>query len=1805
MKPAKSPTLPSNAETSTLVNANPLTSKLKGLVQSAKNKWSAGSKAEADVVAQGAGVAGGQELERLAADAASVATQVTPAAVEAIPSVAASIETPVYDQLAGTLQGLVSPTDFSALVTDAPVSSVSSVSSSGLNSFANPMDMGPADMVLGQAPASGASSAAGGASSAAGAGGAASGAAAGTAAGAGAATAGAAAGAGAVAAGAGVAVSGGALLAGVVGVAAIGAASTKSSDTATTTSTPSGTATSLIVADGYIQGAQVYIDMNDNGEIDSADVLFGTTGADGTVSGRLTDAQAVHGLLTSGGTDISTGLAFQGSYSATAGSLVVNPLTTLVQSMVLTTAGAQGSLSTTDYLAKVKEAKASALTSVNSALGLATDADVTQIDTVSNSQSTASTTAAGITREQAIEMNSKAMMVANMMTLGAAAMKGSVTDSGTGSNTMAKLSNYMVQGIVSSINTAAASGGSVALGNADSLKTILSSASENAKSNTNFAFDDTKLATASTTAATAVSSTNSLIDTITGNAKSASATSTGASGSLTQILQAQKAALNQAADFQTGDSTKLATINTNFADASTAFTQALSQTGLKLGTTAVAEANLTKTAPMDTTVPTVTAITATPARAGDMAKFEVKMSEGVIVKFASDAYKPTLTIKTGDTTTGTAVFDPGLSTGDKLVFTYQVKTTDTLLSIATGTSIVLPTNTADSTKPTIIKDLAGNNATLSLATALTAFTAPTVDGNAPDIKVTATDAFVKAGASTTVTFEVSEKVATAAAGAFTIDDISVREAGVLKTGRVSDFKQLTAAEVTAKSLDANKVYYTAKVTAGSTALPMDVAVANGKFTDLAGNPNKPSNVAVIGIDSGSPSVSIVAGQSFFNKGNSGSTPSTTLTFNLSTASNDFTADDIVIDGATGTTKATVTGFAKSTTNDKIYTATLSGVTASTTVKVAKDAFAGTTGTAKNAESNTLGFKVDIDAPTVTIGVNNSAGTAISSLKAGETATVVFTLSEDVIGFGAQSVRVSGGYLSDFKQDATNTKKWTATFNQAPADPNSTAPAQVSINVDSGRFTDLAGNGNDTATPKTLTADNIKPAVVSVTDNVTGTANKATSVVNYTYTFNKAVTGLEASDFTAVNGTVGTPVLGSGSNGTVWVVPVTPAADKTGIISLTLKADGVTDSSGNKNSVHGQSIQAIDTLAPTVTASIDRTSFKKDTTTKGNVTFTFSEDPGTSFTTDDITVTGGTIASLAKKTGDTSGKVWTAEFTPTSTATVTTGSIAVKANSYTDAAGNTGAATTSDLSLKVNTLAPTVAISAASSILKVGETSVLTFTFSDVVTGFDNSDLTITGGTLGTVTKSSTDGKIYTATFTPSATATDKAATIAVKVASYSFDNADGEAGTLSGGLKINQTVPTLSIALDSATADGNLVYKVTGSEAFDTVSTVSPTITNGTILSSPTASSDRTSYLMTVKPTASGDVGVTIPAGAATNGTLTNTAAVTATTVKVALGTANADTLISSAGPEFIFPGAGNDTLQLTNTNQSTLALPDTIAGIAIGDVLDVSGLLKTTAGYTSLKVADAVDSGFGFIELKNLVLTNPTSTTTQVKFDIALDAQTYGTGSNNKITGLVVDLSYDATNVTTATVSSITIDGVSTSEPTYPIIQKNLVAASNFTGKIAATVTLDYPNALIIDSSNKALSVTLNLNEAKTSFTVGLEGKSTSPVGVSSVTTAAGSYEVDVGISKTARLAGASSSTVVANTLEVVKDTGTLGTVTDNQFRYLETVNTDGKTGTIQFRYDTNSAVGTPTLSDIVAVNLISADNLASFFAADHYKVI
>ena len=90
---------------------------------------------------------------------------------------------------------------------------------------------------------------------------------------------------------------------------------------------------------------------------------------------------------------------------------------------------------------------------------------------------------------------------------------------------------------------------------------------------------------------------------------------------------------------------------------------------------------------------------------------------------------------------------------------------------------------------------------------------------------------------------------------------------------------------------------------------------------------------------------------------------------------------------------------------------------------------------------------------------------------------------------------------------------------------------------------------------------------------------------------------------------------------------------------------------------------------------------------------------------------------------------------------------------TDVAGNTGSGTTNSGNFTIDTVLPTATIVVADNALRIGETSLVTITFSEAVSGFTNADLTIANGTLTAV--SSSDGGItWIATFTPTASITD-------------------------------------------------------------------------------------------------------------------------------------------------------------------------------------------------------------------------------------------------------------------------------------------------------------------------------------------------------------------------------------------------------------------------------------------------------------------
>ena len=85
-------------------------------------------------------------------------------------------------------------------------------------------------------------------------------------------------------------------------------------------------------ADGYISGATVFQDLDGNGKWDEGEPK-GTTDANGKFAINLVEGSAAT-LIVTGGTDISTKIAFTGVLKAPPGSSVVTPLTTMIQALI-------------------------------------------------------------------------------------------------------------------------------------------------------------------------------------------------------------------------------------------------------------------------------------------------------------------------------------------------------------------------------------------------------------------------------------------------------------------------------------------------------------------------------------------------------------------------------------------------------------------------------------------------------------------------------------------------------------------------------------------------------------------------------------------------------------------------------------------------------------------------------------------------------------------------------------------------------------------------------------------------------------------------------------------------------------------------------------------------------------------------------------------------------------------------------------------------------------------------------------------------------------------------------------------------------------------------------------------------------------------------------------------------------------------------------------------------------------------------------------------------------------------------------
>ena len=494
---------------------------------------------------------------------------------------------------------------------------------------------------------------------------------------------------------------------------------------------------------------------------------------------------------------------------------------------------------------------------------------------------------------------------------------------------------------------------------------------------------------------------------------------------------------------------------------------------------------------------------------------------------------------------------------------------------------------------------------------------------------------------------------------------------------------------------------------------------------------------------------------------------TTLTTTFSEAVSGLTAADFTV------ANGTLSGLS-SADGGVTWTATLTpsnGVEDQTNViTLDNSGYTDLAGNAGTSTTNSNNYEVDTRRPTSAITISDT------QLTVGETTTVAITFSEAVSGLTVSDFTVANGSLSGLSS-ADGGFTWTATLT-----PDNGVEDQTNIiTLDNTSYQDLAGNtGAGTTDSNNYAVDTQRPtANITVSD----TQLKVGETTTVTFTFSEAVSGLTVADFTVANGSLSG--LSTSDGGITWTATFTPDAGvEDGTNQITLDNTGYQDAAGNAGTGTTDSNNyVIDTRRPTATLVVSDTQLALGETTI--LTISFSE-AVSGLTTADFTVANGTLSGLSSSDG---GVTWTAMLTPTNGVEDPTNVITLDNAGYTDLAGNPGTGTTDSNNYAIDTRRPTATITVSDTQLTVGETTTVTITFSEAVSGLSLGDFIVSNGLLGAF--DTDDNMTYTAILTPLPNTED--ATNVIRLDNTGYQDAAGntEAGTTDSNNYLVDTQPPL------------------------------------------------------------------------------------------------------------------------------------------------------------------------------------------------------------------------------------------------------------------------------------------------------------------------------------------------------------------------------------------------------------------------------
>ena len=784
--------------------------------------------------------------------------------------------------------------------------------------------------------------------------------------------------------------------------------------------------------------------------------------------------------------------------------------------------------------------------------------------------------------------------------------------------------------------------------------------------------------------------------------------------------------------------------------------------------------------------------------AGDTANISLVFSETVNLNLTSGSPTVSLLIGTG-TVLATYASGAGSNT---LVFTTPIA------SGQTDTDGIAISLNALALNGAVLTDTAGNTALLT-SSAVSSNASYIVDTTAPILKTMVFDkSSLKASETATVTFTFSEDVSSTFTWNGTAGDLSVT-GGTLSA--ISSFV-LSGSDYVATA--------TFTPTAGSTATGI-VSTALAAYSDAAGNAGNVGSSASIAIDTVAPSLTTmnISGASgiLSNTLNAGDVVEVTATFNEAVVVN-ATGNKPQVQLNIGGTLVYAAYASGSGTTDLLFNYTiLAGQNDVDGISYSANALGLNSGTLLDAAGNAaiitadlradnLNYKVDTSAPTVTITSDKS------TLLAGQTAAITFTFNEDPgasfawNGTAGDLSLVNGTLSSVLGAGLTRTATFTPT--------SGLSGSNASMTVTNNSYNDYAGNlGSGSLYTFTLNTSSPSISSVAFANSVNRNNNflGLTSTQYFTVNFSESV---------SLDLTFGSPTLDIVIGTTTFqaIYDSKPAGnqlkfksiiqagqnDSNGISlpsnGLQLNGSTIINAAGNSATLTYSGLAdnisyKVDTIAPTLAFTGTSESVIKANETR-TIYFVFSE-IANSFDASDVSVDTGTLTWVGGSNSN-----YSATYRAPSNISSGTVTFSIGAGRFLDYANNPSLLDFTK-TLSFDTLVPTLTISVSDRYLAAGETAIVTVTSSErLKTGFSLRNLTYPGGatngTFSAFTENDVTG-VYTATFTPSGTAT---LGYTIAFAAGIFQDTAGNLGlaTSGGAIQSNRNTPYIdSIEFFSST----------------------------------------------------------------------------------------------------------------------------------------------------------------------------------------------------------------------------------------------------------------------------------------------------------------------------------------------------------------------------------------------------------------------